>query len=150
MSGKDGKDLQTSESPEKSMKKSTKLVKKNVTKRTQQNQLEGFYSAYFSGTAGNSFGVFVFKDGLIRGADAGGGIYKGSYETVENEDSFKGNIIFLLSPGSYTITGMENGSEPVILEVPIKLPVILRKTDVHRIETPNGPINAKFDKISGF
>ena len=121
-----------------------------MTDTKSQNQLEGFYSAYFSGAVGNSFGVFVFRDGLIRGADAGGGIYKGSFKVLEDEDSFEGNIIFLLSPGSYTITGKEAGDEPVILEVPIKLPTNLRKNDVHRIETPNGPINAKFDKISGF
>lgn len=115
-----------------------------------KNKLDGFYSAYFSGIVGNSFGVFVFKDGLIRGADAGGGIYKGSFNLVADEGVFEGNIIFLLSAGSYTITGIETGDEPIILEVPIKLPLILRKCDVHRIETPNGPINAKFEKISGF
>ena len=114
------------------------------------DKIEGFYSAYFSGAVGHSFGVFVFRDGLIRGADAGGGIYKGSYRILEDENFFEGNIIFLLPPGSNTITGIETGDEPVILEVPIKLPAKLQKDDVHRIETPNGPINAKFEKISGF
>lgn len=112
--------------------------------------VDGIYSAYFAGIAGNSFGMFVFKEGIISGADAGGGKYNGYFEIAEDENSLSGMITFILPIGNQSITGAAATSEPIVFKVPIKLPTDINSTDVHTIQTPAGPINAKFEKLRGF
>jgi len=116
----------------------------------QSNPFGGFYSAYFAGTAGNSFGVFVFKEGLIAGADAGGGKYDGIYEVSDDGKTITGSVSFIIPIGHQTITGAAATTEPISFDVPIKLPTEINKNEVFRIETPAGPVNAKFEKIKGF
>jgi hypothetical protein len=111
---------------------------------------DGFYAAYFAGVAGNSFGIFVFKDGVIAGADAGGTTYDGSYGLSDDERFVLGTIQFTLPPGHTTITGVAASTEPIVFQVPIKLPIEFATGDVHRIETPAGPVNAKFQKLKSF
>lgn len=112
--------------------------------------VDGIYSAYFTGVAGNSFGMFVFKDGIISGADAGGGKYDGDFKIAEDGNSLAGVVKFYLPVGNQSITGVAATSEPILFEVPIKLPTDLVESDVHTIQTPAGPINAKFEKLRGF
>jgi hypothetical protein len=39
--------------------------------------------------------------------------------------------------------------EPIDLISPLKLPLVFANDTVHRIETPAGPVNAKFKKVRG-
>ncbi len=116
----------------------------------QQKTIDGFYVAYFTGAAGNSYGMFVFREGVVTGADAGGGRYDGEYQLSKDGTKVEGKIKFFLTAGNASITGAQAGSEPISIEVPIQLPVEIDRADVYRIETPIGPINAKFDKVRGF
>jgi len=109
--------------------------------------MNGFYVAYFTGATGSSMGMFIFQDGAIAGADAGGGRYDGSYKLVDSGASIEGIIKFILTIGNQSITGAAATSEPISIDVPIKLPTDFNRSDVHRIETELGPINAKFEKV---
>ena len=114
---------------------------------TSEANVDGIYAAYFTGATGNSFALFLFKDGSIAGADGGGGIYDGEYTISEDQDYVVGRIQFKMPTGGTSITGVTSQEEPIIFEIPIKLPVNISSQDVHRIETPAGPINAKFHLI---
>lgn len=109
--------------------------------------IDGIYSAYFTGLAGNSFGMFVFKDGVISGADAGGGKYDGNYEIVEQGALLSGTVVFILPIGNQSITGTAATSEPIVFEVPIQLPTKINEQEIYPIQTPAGPINARFEKL---
>lgn len=114
-----------------------------------QSPIDGFYVAYFTGATGSSFGMFVFRDGLVVGADAGGGRYDGTYAVTAEGKQIEAVIKFTLPVGNFSITGATAQTEPISVEVPLKLPAEFNRMDVHRIETPIGPINAKFDKVRG-
>jgi hypothetical protein len=111
--------------------------------------IDGFYVSYFTGVAGTSLGLFLFKDGTVVGADVGGGRYDGTYRISEDGRSILAEIEFKLSVGHPTITGIAADAEPITISVPLSLPVDFNHNDVHRIETPIGPINAKLEKIRG-
>jgi hypothetical protein len=111
--------------------------------------LDGFYAAYFTGATGNSIGMFVFKEGVVVGADAGGGRYDGTYAMTPDNRFVAGVIHFSMPVGNLSITGVSAQSEPINIDVPLRLPVDFNRNDVHRIDTPIGPLNAKFEKIRG-
>lgn len=113
-------------------------------------KFDGFYVGYFTGATGSSIGMFIFADGKVVGADAGGGKYDGSYELIKNETEMEGTIKFVLPVGNHSITGVLAEIEPIHIEVPIRLPTKINIQDIHKIETPMGPINAKFEKIRDF
>lgn len=111
--------------------------------------IDGFYAAYLAGATGNSIAMFIFKDGTVVGADAGGGRYDGDYMATSDGKHIEAKVRFTLPIGNQSITGAAATMEPLAIEVPLRLPVEFSRNDVHRIETPIGPINAKFDKIRG-
>lgn len=113
------------------------------------DKLDGFYSAYFTGTAGNAIAMFIFRSGTIVGADAGGGKYDGQYALAGDGQHVDATVRFILPIGSSTITGVAAQAEPLSLDVPLRLPLEFNRNDVHRIETPLGPLDAKFEKIRG-
>jgi hypothetical protein len=116
----------------------------------KQSKMDGFYIAYFTGVAGNSFAMFVFKEQVIAGADAGGGTYDGDFDVTPDGAHIEGKVRFALPVGQASITGAATSAEPLKIEVPLRLPTDFNATDVHRIETPIGPINARFEKVRGF
>ena len=111
------------------------------------HSIDGFYSAYFTGVTGSSIGIFLFKGGIVVGADAGGGKYDGTYIVDSGTQDINASITFTMPVGSNLITGITSEAEPLSIDVPLRLPKDFNRHDVHRIETPIGPINAKFDKI---
>lgn len=112
-------------------------------------EFDGFYNAYFSGENGNSLAMFVFSDGRIAGADAGGGLYDGHYSFDDHNSQVNATITFILRFGHTSIAGATSGEEQVRVEVPVTLPNVIDPADIHRINTPLGPINARFQKVRG-
>lgn len=109
--------------------------------------MNGFYSGYFTGAAGVSIGMFIFQNGIISGADAGGGQYDGTYSNSAESNFIEGIIRFTLPIGHHSIMGKIASTEPIIIDVQIKLPTKINKDEIHLIQTPLGNINAKFNKI---
>lgn len=116
-----------------------------------ENSIDGFYVAYFSGSSGTSMGMFVFREGVFTGADIGGGQYSGEYSLNDGDQTrVSVNVNFLLAPGHLSITGVSADIQPLNVAMNFELPIEFSKDDVHRIETPLGPINAKLHKVRGF
>lgn len=109
--------------------------------------VEGFYAGYFTGGAGNSMALFVFRDGEIAGVDIGSGQYSGNYESFENDSKIRGSIEITIPTGHHLITGVSAEAQPINLRVPFEFSLPIKSETVHRIETPGGPINAKLHYI---
>jgi len=114
----------------------------------KQQSIDGFYTAYLTGIAGQSIGMFVFTDGKVAGADAGGGRYDGTYIVSQDGLSIVADIRFVMH-GGLSITGAVSGSDPLTAQMKIELPSNIQPHRVHRLETPLGPVNAKFEKVRG-
>ena len=109
--------------------------------------IDGIYIAYFTGAGGNGMGMFVFRDGKIAGGDTGAWVYRGTYQ-VDDEDMAVGEVDFEIPPGASSITGASAAGQPLSVKVPIRLPVDIDENATYRIETPHGPLNAKFRKVT--
>lgn len=109
--------------------------------------IDGIYTAYFASKAGNSMGMFVFKDGTIAGGDIGGWVYSGTY-CVGDDGYAVGEVLFEIPVGGASITGATAQGQPLSVKVPIRLPVNIDPEETYRIETPQGPLNAKFRKVT--
>ncbi|HZV21678.1 MAG TPA: hypothetical protein VE986_09050 [Hyphomicrobiales bacterium] len=103
------------------------------------------YVAYFTGVAGVSVGMFLIGDGLIVGADVGGLKYDGTVEADSN-GTLRGVVRFILSPGQRLITGaIAESTEDFAVNV--ELPPHFASGAPVQIDTPAGPINARFEFI---
>ena len=107
---------------------------------------DAIYTAYLTGKAGSTLALLVFRDGVIAGADAGTVHYDGTYKLTSDLRNIIGNIAVSSPAGVTSITGVSNPDQPLTYDVPFRLPVELDPEAVYRIETPIGPVNAKFKK----
>ena len=101
------------------------------------------YAAYFTGATGVSVGLFLIGDGLIVGVDVGGLKYDGTL-TVALDGSYRGVVKYTLSPGQRLITGAV-AETPQEFAIRLELPRDFAQGAVARIDTPTGPINARFE-----
>ena len=108
---------------------------------------DGIYAVYFTGIAGVSFAMFILSNGVLAGGDAGGGVYDGEFALSRAGDSWEGAVRFEIPVGHSTITGLSATTEPLRLDVPIKLPMEFSNGQIVRIETQAGPLNVKFVRI---
>ena len=102
------------------------------------------YAAYLTGRAGSALAVLRFHDGVITGLDTGEGCYDGEYTLGPDKQKIIGTIKVNLPAGVPTITGVTSTERPLQFDVPFALPVHLDPNTVYRMETPTGPVNAKF------
>ncbi|AUR00011.1 hypothetical protein [Phaeobacter inhibens] len=105
---------------------------------------EGIYTAYLTGTAGQGMAMFVFAAGKISGADIAGLVFSGSY--VIKGNTVEGLVEYRMPSNSLSITGATFARDSEIISVPITLPTEIDEQETYRIETPIGPLNAKFVK----
>jgi hypothetical protein len=104
------------------------------------------YAAYLSGAAGKSLALFYIGDGVIAGVDVGGVVYDG-HATYETDGSLQGAVSFTAPAGTPLITGISGPTSPTVVSIPLSLPEGFADGRVTRIETPMGPLNARFEKI---
>lgn len=116
---------------------------------TSDKVFEGFYTAYLTGIAGQSVGIFVFSNGRIVGADAGGGCYDGEFSLSGDGSTILADVKFTMKKGGALITGASSDTTNDMIPIKLSLPCFIHSNQVHRLETPIGPINAKFEKIRG-
>jgi hypothetical protein len=109
--------------------------------------MDGFYAAFLTGRGGQSVVLFAIKAGKIVGVDVGGLKYAGSINAGSG-DGFRCKIRYTIKPGVSLITG----PGPVAKEVPVNLTFDLPRNfgegPVVAIDTPFGPLNAKFQKLA--
>jgi hypothetical protein len=106
---------------------------------------KALYVAYLTGVAGQSIGLFYIGDGLIFGIDVGTMQYDGSYTTTE-DGSMQGVIEYVVPAGVPLITGAPAGVTSTRIAMKLNLPVGFDDGRVITLETPLGPVNAKFEK----
>jgi hypothetical protein len=112
----------------------------------ERDMAKALYVAYLTGTAGQSIGLFYIGDGLIAGVDAGGMLYDGTYLTAA-DGSLDGAVNYVLPAGLASITGAPAGATPIPVSVRLNLPPDFHSGRTIAIETPTGPVNARFEKM---
>lgn len=108
--------------------------------------INGIYAAYLSGKIGAGFALLWFKDGQIGGADASGVIFDGGYTKNGNND-YQVDLQVKTPANIRLLQGGLSGPEGISYNLNFELPTNFYLSDFVRIETPPGPINAKFLKI---
>ena len=107
---------------------------------------KALYVAYLTGVAGQSIGLFYIGGGILAGVDVATMQYDGAYET-KPDGSIEGIVEYVLPAGVSLITGAPAGVAPTRVAVKLTLPADFADGRVITIETPLGPVNAKFEKI---
>jgi hypothetical protein len=107
---------------------------------------DGIYAAYMSGKTGVSVLLLAISKGVMVGVDVGGLKYDGTVkETAEGYDC---SAVYTIPPGTPLITGPLQTNEPVKVPYQFKLPRnFLDASTTVRLETPLGPVNARFEKL---
>lgn len=113
--------------------------------------MEGFFRMAFTGAAGSGFGMIVFHDGSIAGADVGGATYDGSYTDNQKTRTLEFQITM------YAPAGMTPVQTGIPIAEPISLPFNgsisqddLRDEKPTLLHTPLGPVNVLFKKVRDF
>jgi hypothetical protein len=126
-------------------KKEKKRYPKQVT--GDASMLNGFYALYYTGRTGSGFAVLVLKDGIITGADAGGGTYDGEYTIYQDRGNLEGTIKITTPPGVSLVTGAPPSQQSFIQHFPISLPLDLSQGQPLLVQTSTGPVNLNLKKI---
>lgn len=109
--------------------------------------MDGFYSAYFTGTHGSGYAVLVMHDGAIAGADATGASYDGHYRFNDKTGTYDGSVLLKPRQGTTLVTGAKVDRVADVVPIPIRLPANFENGQIVRVETPAGPINVTFHKL---
>ena len=109
--------------------------------------MDGFYAAYLTGRAGNGVVLFAIKDGRLVGVDAGGMKYAGRWEPKANGGALDCTVEYTIPPGMPLIAGSGPVAAPTPVTLKFELPANFSEGVLVRIDTPFGPLNAKFVKL---
>lgn len=104
------------------------------------------YAAYFTSFAGQSMGLFYIGDGVVAGIDISTMKYDGTYKAAA-DGSLEGAVEYIIPPGVSLITGAPPATAPTKMTLKLVLPAGFDDGRVVTIETPAGPINARFEKV---
>lgn len=107
--------------------------------------INGFYVGYFSSTAGEGIALFVFKDGILIGADGGAFQYDGNIATTS--DGYEIDATVSIPAGATSIVGITAGPEGLSYPVKFKLPFSFLEQPFIRILTPYSPVNMRLQKL---
>jgi hypothetical protein len=107
---------------------------------------DGVYLAFFTGEFGTSIGIFLFKGGVLVGADLGGGIYDGELDALQDSAVATGRVRFRSKEGLVSITGATS-DYPIFLDIEVKLKLPLDTVPFQELQTPTGPVNVRFEKV---
>ncbi|WP_333897440.1 hypothetical protein [Brevundimonas aurantiaca] len=102
--------------------------------------MDGFYSALFSGKAGEGSAMFILSDGVLVGADPLGVLFDGSY-TPDGKGGFAGKVIVKAPPNGELVQGVTTGPDGLTYEVGIEIPADFETRPFLTLSTPLGPIN---------
>lgn len=107
--------------------------------------VDGFYAVYLSSGTGFGAAMFIVRDGKIAGADPHGVVLNGSCS--RRGDTYKAKVKIEVPPGATLLQGGAAGPEGTKYEVNFTFDYPLDGLPFRRIETPMGPVNAKFVKV---
>lgn len=107
--------------------------------------MNGFYAAYLTGSAGQGFAMFTFRNGVIVGVDAAGAKYDGTY--IDTGNGFDIRLDVSLPPNTLLIQGISTGPQGDSSQLEFHLPVDFLKLPFIRVNAKHGPVNVKLDKL---
>jgi hypothetical protein len=110
--------------------------------------MDGFFAAYLTGRTGTSVVLFALRNGHVIGVDVGGLKYEGRFETKSDGTGFSCRLTYTVPAGGTLITGFGPAPTPTPVTLPFDLPTNFAEGPIVRIETPMGPLNAKFAKLA--
>ena len=111
--------------------------------------MDGFYVAYLTGRGGNSTLLFAIRSSTLVGVDAGGMKYDGRVEPAAN-GTIAFHVEYVVSPGTPLITGAGNVAAATPVSLDFTVPANFADGVIVSIQTPFGPVNAKFSKLRDF
>lgn len=107
---------------------------------------DGFYAGYMHSSGGQGFAMFVFREGVIAGADPLGVEFDGHY-AVREDGSMAGHVSVVVPPNTTLIQGVTTGASGMKYDVPIDLPSGAFEAPFVRLDTPLGPVNLRMQKL---
>lgn len=109
--------------------------------------MDGFYVAYMTGHAGTSMLMLVIQHGIIVGADIGGLAYDGTIRDKGDGSGFRCSVVYNVPPSTELITGAAQSAEFQRIPIQFDIPRDFASGQILQIETPLGPVNARFRKL---
>jgi hypothetical protein len=108
--------------------------------------INGFYAGYFAAAAGEGVAIFVLRNGILTGVDAGGITYDGTFEEA-SQGEFVVEATVKIPPLVPSIIGITGGEQGTSYSIEFKLPSSFLDQPFIRIETPGGPVNMRWVKL---
>jgi hypothetical protein len=111
--------------------------------------MNGTYGFVYSGETGVGIGVFVIKDTVLTGADAGGGRYNGS--VVIDANTQKVEFVFdqFVPAGTFLVQGVSAQEiEHTRQNIRVSLPHNFDDGKAINLEIPPGHVNIMIKRIS--
>ena len=109
--------------------------------------MDGIYVGYIAGRAGNNVVLLMIRNERLVGADVGGMKYDGEVHPKGDGPGFSCRVSYTIPPGTPLITGPGPVGAPTDVTLNFDLPANFAEGPVVRIDTPMGPLNAKFSKL---
>lgn len=110
--------------------------------------LDGFYSALFTGKAGEGAAMFILSDGVLVGADPLGVLFDGSYIPDAN-GGFTGMVTVKAPPNGELVQGVTTGPDGLTYEVGVEIPSDFETRPFITLTTPLGPVNFTLKRLRG-
>ncbi len=111
------------------------------------SELNGFYAGYMSGAEEHGLAVFVFRNGLIAGADYAGTTFDGKIIEKTADGGINLSIRVSLPPHGKTVQGTETGPDGISYEIDFTLPADFEHRSFFNVSTPIGSVNVKLQKV---
>jgi hypothetical protein len=108
--------------------------------------INGFYAVYLSGKTGQGFAMLILRNGQIVGADASGVTLDGQY-IYGTDDGYVAKLTVKTPANVQLLQGGLTGPRGTTYDLNIPLPLDFTSRDFVRIETPLGPVNARFVRV---
>lgn len=104
------------------------------------------YHAFITGSAGSNIVLLYIDDKVIAGVDAGAGQYRGTVQHLPS-GGLRARLEIVATPGNPLLTGgvAPVGMPPISFEVELP-PGFGDGRQTILINTPLGPVNARFEK----
>lgn len=108
--------------------------------------MSGFYAAFITGIDSEGLVLFAAHDGKIVGTDPSKVLFDGTYH-LDVDGSLVGRVTVSAPPNGTLVQGVSTGPSGVTYETSFVIPTDFETRDYVRIDTPFGPVNAKFSKL---
>jgi hypothetical protein len=109
------------------------------------SEINGIYNLAYTGQLGSGFSLFLFRDGVIAGADVGGGTYDGTYE--EKESNLHCRIKMTIPPGLRLVMNAPQMDKEYAVEFSLTLTLPVSNEQIRQLQLPIGKVNAILRQI---